>query len=82
MPPGETVIELPEPIVDPPQLPLYQTQLAPPPNEPPTILNVVDSPEQIVPGLVVMLVGAIEFAFIEIVTLAQLVVLHVPVART
>ena len=45
---GLTVIEFPKPAAVPPQLPVYQCQLAPVPNEPPTTVSVVEMPLQIV----------------------------------
>jgi hypothetical protein len=79
---GETVIELPVPTCVPPQLPEYQTQPAPVPSEPPTLVSVVEPPLQI--GFVeeVMDVGATDRVFTVTVTLAQVVVLQVPTART
>lgn len=41
---GLTVTELPVPICVPPQLPLYQTKLAPVPKLPPTLVRVTDPP--------------------------------------
>jgi len=57
----------------PPQLPLYHTSWDPVPAVPPDALRVVDWPAQIVEGLALTFVGAVEFVFTVTVTLAQLV---------
>ena len=66
----------------PPQLPVNSCHDAPLPSVPPLTVSVVVAPEQIVPGLAVTDVGAVEFILIVTVALAQLVVLHVPLAYT
>ena len=66
-------MEDPVPTCVPPQLPLYHTRVDPVPSVPPDALNVVDRPAQIVEGLALTFVGAVEFVFTVTVTLAQLV---------
>ena len=79
---GFTVMEVPVPIgVPPPQLPLYHTRLDPVPSVPPDALNVVDRPAQIVEGVALALVGAVEFVFTVTVTLAQFVGAPQPPSR-
>jgi len=63
----------PVPTCVPPQFPLYHTSWDPVPAVPPDALNVVDWPAQIVEGLALTFVGAVEFVFTVTVTLAQLV---------
>jgi len=70
---GLTVMEGPVPTCVPPQVPLYHTRVDPVPLVPPDALNVVDPPAQIVEGLALTFVGAVEFVFTVTVTLAQLV---------
>jgi hypothetical protein len=79
---GDTAIVAPVPTKVPPQLPEYQVQAAPEPNEPPATDKVVEFPEHI--GLTVAdaLVGAVEKVLRVTVTEAQLVVLQVPCALT
>jgi hypothetical protein len=55
---GVTEIEPPVPTNVPPQLPVYQFQDAPAPNEPPVTVNVEDPPEQTVEGDALAPVGA------------------------
>ena len=65
-----------------PQLSLYHTRLDPVPAVPPDALNVVDWPAQIVEGLALALVGAVELlVFTVTVTLAQLVGAPQPPSR-
>lgn len=79
---GETTIDDPVPSSVPPHEPLYQVHTAPVPNDPPETLRVAFPPWQIVGELAVADVGAAELAFTVTVTLAQVVVLHVPSALT
>ena len=60
---------------------MYQNQLAPVPNRPPTTFNVVDAPEHIVDGVTVAEVHITEFVFTVTVLETHSVVLHVPSAR-
>jgi hypothetical protein len=78
---GDTAMELPVPTKVPPQLPEYQVQFAPVPNEPPVTDNVVE-PEQIGLGLADALVAAVDALLIVTATETQVVVLHVPTALT
>jgi len=79
---GETEMELPVPTGVPPQLPEYQTQPAPVPSEPPTLVSAVGPPLQMGFVEAVMDVGATDSVFTVTVTLRQTVVLQVPTART
>ena len=72
----------PVPTNVPPQLPEYQVQTAPEPKDPPDTDRVVAFPEQTGLTLADALVGAVEKVFNVTVTVAQLVVLHVPTALT
>ena len=73
---GETITEVPLPTKVPPQLPLYQFQLAPVPSEPPTTVSVVLAPLHIV-LVPEMPVGVTEGWFTVIVVEAHVViVLH------
>ena len=74
-------MEGPVPTCVPPQLPLYHTRVDPVPSVPPDALNVVDRPAQIVEGLALTFVGAVEFAFTVTVTLAQFVGVPQPPSR-
>ena len=74
---GDTVIEAPVPINEPPQAPAYHKYDAPKPSEPPTCVNVV-APPQVELGLAVAEVGAVETAPDVTVTVTQGVVLQVP----
>lgn len=78
---GETEIELPVPTDVPPHEPVYHSATAPAPAAPPLKVKVVDEPEQIVvvPDIPV---GAELSALIVTVTLAHVVVLHVPLYLT
>ena len=53
---GLTTIDVPVPAAVPPQLPVYQAQVVP---EPPTAVNVLLAPEQIVDGAALADVGAV-----------------------
>lgn len=75
-------MEAPVPTSVPPQLPEYQVHAAPEPSEPPDTESVVGLPEQTGLTLADAPVGAVEKVFTVTVTEAQLVVLHVPIART
>ncbi len=79
---GVTARDVPVPSNVPPQLPEYQVQVAPDPSEPPVMLKVVDAPSQMGSTVADALVAAVEFVFTITVTLAQVVVLQVPSART
>lgn len=71
----------PEPILVPPQEPVYHCQFAPVPNTPPTWVSVVEFPLQMGLDVADILAAAVEFVFTVTVTLAHAVVLHVPSAR-
>ena len=77
-----TVIELPVPAGVPPQLPVYHFHDAPVPNDPPVTVNVTSPPEHTGFGLTVAPVGAVDSLFTVTVTLAHVVVLQSPSART
>ena len=79
---GLTLSVAPVPSNVPPHDPLYQVQLAPVPSVPPVIPNVELPPEHIVARLAVAVVAATELLLTVIVTLLQMVLLHVPSART
>ena len=72
----------PEPTGVPPQLLLYHSHDAPVPSEPFCLDSVENSPGQMDPGLADALVGAVDSDLTVTVTLAQLVVLQSPSART
>lgn len=74
---GVTVILFPVPTRVPPQEPLYQFQVAPVPNEPPTTDKVVEPPHV---GLVEALidVAAVELVFTVMVIDAHVVLPQVP----
>jgi len=74
---GETVTDVPVPALVPPHEPEYHCQLAPVPKEPPVSVSVVEPPVQIV-EVPVIPVGATDKVFTVTVTVAQVVVLHVP----
>ena len=73
---------MPDPSKTPPQEAVYQNQLAPAPKVPPLTVSVEADPEQIAEGRAVIEPAMTEFAFIEIVILAQGVVLQLPSALT
>jgi len=79
---GFTLIDVPEPAPGPPQMPEYQFQEAPVPNEPPVTESVELLPAQTGLGKADMLPAATEFEFTVTITLAQVVVLQVPLYRT
>jgi len=79
---GDTMIDEPELTKLPPQPPLYHLQDAPVPSEPPCFVSVDEPPGQIELGLALAPVGALDCVFTVTVTLAQLVVLQSPSART
>ena len=64
------------------QLPLYHSQVAPVPNEPPLLERVVLWPRQIVVDVAVADVAGTDVSFTVSVTLLHAVLLHVPSART
>ena len=66
----------------PPQLPVYQFQVAPVPKLPPVAVNVVAPLGQVGFTDAVAPVGAVEFVFTVTATLAHVVVLQVPSALT
>ena len=66
-------MEGPVPTCVTPQPPVYHTSWDPVPAVPPDALNVVDWPTQIVEGLALTFVGAVELVFTVTITLAQLV---------
>lgn len=74
---GETVILFPVPAEGPPHDPVNHCAVAPVPALPPDKVRVVLLPLQIV-VVPVMPVGAVDSVFTVTVTLAQVVVLHVP----
>lgn len=78
---GDTEMDAPVPTKVPPQLPEYQFQAAPVPNEPPLTDNVVE-PLHIGLELAVAPVGSVEGVFTVTVTGVQFVLLHVPSALT
>jgi hypothetical protein len=78
---GETAIVAPVPTKVPPQLPEYQVQAAPVPNDPPVTDNVVE-PLQIGFMLADALVGSVDRVLTVTITDAQLVLLQVPSALT
>ena len=75
---GETEIEAPVPTKVPPQLPEYQVQTAPVPNEPPDTDKVVGLPEQTGFIFADAPVGLVDDVLTVIVKEAQVVVLQVP----
>ena len=79
---GLTLILDPAPTDVPPQDPEYHFHEAPVPKEPPLTESVVMSPLQMVEGLAVADVGAVDEELTVMVMLLQLVVLHVPSALT
>ena len=79
---GDTEIDAPVPTTVPPQLPEYQVQVAPEPNEPPETLKVVGLPEQTGFTLAVAPVGAVDTVFTVTVNEAHAVVLQSPAALT
>jgi hypothetical protein len=79
---GLTEIVAPVPAEVPPQLPEYQCQLAPVPNEPPDTLRSVLVPAQKLFALDVALAGSVDAVFTVTVTDAQAVVLQSPSALT
>ena len=80
---GLTFIDWPEPTNVPPQLLVYQFQLAPLPREPPKTCKLVDALlPHTVEGVAVALVGATELVFTVTVTLAHPVLPQVPCALT
>ena len=78
---GETFIASPEPAGTAPHDPVNHCVTAPVPFDPPFTVNVVLFPLQIV-VVPVAPVGAVDNVFTVTVTVAQSVVLHVPVYRT
>ena len=79
---GETVIDDPLPIEEPPQFPVYHCQFAPVPSEPPLTVRVVGDPAQTEAGEAEADVGAVDCVFTVTVVDTQVVVLQVPAART
>lgn len=79
---GDTMMLEPEPTSAPPQLPLYQRQLAAVPRLPPFTLSVAEPPAHSVVVVVLMDVAAADMVFMLMVTLEHAVVLQVPSART
>ena len=77
-----TAIVVPFPSYNPPQLPLYQLQTEPTPNEPPDNTKVEDEPVQIVDGVPFAILAGVALVFKVIIVLKQLVVLHIPSALT
>ena len=73
---------VPFPADVPPHETEYQFQTAPVPKVPPVLVIVEDEPLQIVDGVALIDVAAIEFVFKLTVTLLHVVVLHVPSALT
>lgn len=57
---GLTAREVPLPMGEPPQDPLYHSQVAPVPNDPPTTDKVVGLPEQMVVEVAVAEVGLVD----------------------
>ena len=78
---GETFIASPVPADVPPHDPVNHCVTAPVPFDPPSTVNVVLLPAQIV-VVPVAPVGAVDNVFTVTVTVAQVVVLHVPVYLT
>ena len=79
--PGETVMASPVPAGEPPHDPVNHWVTAPVPFDPPSTVNVVLLPLQMV-VVPVIPVGAVDAVFTVTVTVAQVVVLHRPVYRT
>ena len=75
---GDTVTMESFPSYVPPQVPLYQLQTEPTPNDPPVSNKVVDDPEHIVDGVPDAIVAGVELVFNVILVLIQFVVLHNP----
>ena len=78
---GETFIASPVPADVPPHDPVNHCVTAPVPFDPPSTVNVVLLPAQMV-VVPVTPVGAVDNVFTVTVTVAQSVVLHGPVYRT
>ena len=78
---GETEILFPVPADVPPHDPVNHSAIAPVPAVPPATVNVVESPLQIV-VVPVAPVGAVDSVFTVTVTVAQVVVLQVPLYLT
>ena len=74
------MIEAPEPTDVPPQLVSYHAQLAPIPSEPPETVKLVEPPGQTESGVARAAVAALELLEIVMMTLSQMVVLHIPSA--
>ena len=68
---GLTEIELPVPADVPPQLAVYQCQLAPVPKDPPDTVRVTLSPGQMLVEEAVMEVGAVELELTVIVMVEE-----------
>ena len=79
---GETDTDVPVPIEDPPQEPLYHSHVAAVPRLPPETDNVVELPEQIDVGEADADEGAVELVLTVTVTDWHVVVLHAPSALT
>ena len=79
--PGETFIASPVPAGVPPHDPVNHSVVAPVPFDPPSTVNVVLLPIQMV-VVPVAPVGAVDNVFTVTVTVAQVVVLHAPLYRT
>jgi hypothetical protein len=80
--PGVTTSDDPEPTGVVPQPPVYHSQLAPDPSEPPLTDKVVEAPEQIVAGAADAEPGAVESELTVTEAVAHEVVLQVPDAKT
>ena len=78
---GETFMASPVPAGVPPHEPVNHSVVAPVPFDPPSTVNVVLLPLQIV-VVPVAPVGAVDNVFTVTVTVAQVVVLHEPLYRT
>lgn len=76
---GDTVTEVPEPTLVPPQEPLYHFHVAPAPSVPPETLSVVEVPKHIV-EVPEMEVAGLEVSCTVIEVEIQAVELHVPSA--